>query len=250
MAMDATATSLDPTLSAQSIVKSVKSNLKVPAGIASEHILLGGEETDTPDEPSAVGKRMTLANRARGIETELTFFDEGFLKVREYRRKKLTKDYMLELRFLNPTPTQIRRTVLPPLWAALSCGGAAALSWLIGTFTTLDAYTFPASVALATVALVAVLLFTYQSGEKVLFFTASGKIPVLMLLASFGCFRRSRSIIPKISHAIGVAARKNALDEEAYLRAEMQDHYRLKNDGIITPRACSTATGRILARFS
>ncbi|MFQ6004445.1 MAG: hypothetical protein ACE5OQ_02990 [Woeseia sp.] len=250
MAMDATATSLDPALSAQSIVKSVKSNLKVPAGFASEHILIGGDETDTPDEPAAVGKRMILANRARGIETELTFFDEGFLKVRECRRKKLTKDYLLELRFLNPTPTTIKRIVLPSLWTAMCCGGAAAVSWLTGVFTSLDAYTFPASIALATVALVAILLFTYQSGEKVLFFTASGNVPVLMLLSSFGCFRRCRRIVPKISHAIGVAGRKNSVDEEAYLRAEMQDHYRLKNDGIITPRACSTATGRILARFS
>ena len=70
-----------------------------------------------------------------------------------------------------------------------------------------------------------------------------------MLLTSFGCFRRSRAVVPEISNAIGVAIERNTLEEEPYLRAEMQDHYRLRNEGIISPKACQTGTSRILSRF-
>jgi hypothetical protein len=102
---------------------------------------------------------------------------------------------------------------------------------------------------LSTGAVVALLLCIYQSGEKILFSTASGNVPVLILLTNFGCFRQSHTIVSEISNAIGRAIRQNTLEEEPYLRAEMQDHYRLRNEGVITPKACQTASSRILSRF-
>ena len=249
MALNVTAESLDSTISAQSIVKSAQSKLKVPEGCASEHIYIVGDDPDPSDEPTIVGKLLTLSNRVRGLNTELTFFNEGFLKVREYKKKKLGKVYMLELRFLNPKPTVIRRLATQSFWLSFGLGAAAGLSWLTAKFTTLDTYLFPASIVLATGALVALLLFIYQSGEKTLFCTASGNVPVLMLLTNFGCCRHSRQIVPEISNAIGAAISDNTLEEGPYLRAEMQDHYRLRNEGVISLEACSTGTSRILSRF-
>jgi len=69
------------------------------------------------------------------------------------------------------------------------------------------------------------------------------------VLTNFGCFRRARAVISEIDRAIGVALAMNKVDEEAHLRAEMQDHYRLRNEGVITPKACNKASSRILARF-
>ena len=156
---------------------------------------------------------------------------------------------MLELRFLNPKPTVIKRFVTQSFWAALGMVAAAALSWLLTKLTALDSYTFPLSIVFATGAITALLLCIYQSGEKILFCTASGNIPVLMLLTNFGCFHSSRKIVPEISTAIGKAISRNTLEEEPYLRAEMQDHYRLRNEGVISPKACQTGTSRILSRF-
>ncbi len=249
MAMDVTAESLDTSISAQSIVESARSNLKVPEGFTSEHIIISGDGTDYIDEPTVVGKRFTLSNPVRGLRTEFTLFDEGFLKVRSSKKKKLGKDYMLELRFLDPKPRVSPRFVTDSFLAALSMGGAAAISWLLTTFTSLDTYTFPASIVLSTGAIVALLLCIYQSGEKILFCTARGNVPVLMLLTNFGCFRKSRTVVSEISNAIVIAIKKDNLEEEPYLRAEMQDLYRLRNQGVISPKACQTGTSRILARF-
>ncbi len=249
MGTDVTAEALDTPISVQSIVKSAKTNLKVPEGITSEHIVISGDGTDTADEPTVVGKQFRLSNRVRGLRTEFTFFDEGFLKVREYKRKKLVKDYMLELCFLKSKPTAVPRFVAEPLWAAVGMAGAAAVSWLLTRFTALDTFTFPASIVFMTGAIVTLLLCIYQSGEKIRYFTASGNVPVLMILTNFGCFRRSRKAVSEITAAIVAATNKNTLEEEPYLRAEMQDHYRLRNEGIITPKACNTASSRILSRF-
>ena len=249
MATDATAETLDTPISAESIAKSAKSNLKVPDGMASEHILIDGDGSDTADEPTAVGKKFELSNPARGLRTEFTFFNEGFLKVRQFKKRKLLKNYMLELRFLKQKPEVTQRFVSESFLAAKIMGGAAAFSWLLTRFTSLDVYTFPASIVFLTGAVVALLLGVYQSGEKIVYNTASGSIPVLMLLTNFGCFRRARTIISEIDRAIGQALAIDKVDEETYLRAEMQDHYRLRNEGVITPKACNKASSRILARF-
>lgn len=249
MALNVTASTPDPTISARSIVQSARSNFKVPQGLASEHIYIAGDNSDPSDEPTIVGKRFRLFNPVRGLLTEFTLFNEGFLKVRGYKKKRLVRDYLLELRFLDPKPAVIRRAVMQTLWAALGLAGAAVIAWLVAKITALDTYLLPASIALTSAALVAFLLFVYQSGEKTLFCTASGNVPVLVLLTSFGCFRQSRKIVPEISRAIAGAIRNNMLEEEPYLRAEMQDHYRLRNEGVITPKACSAGTARILSRF-
>ena len=249
MGTDITAESLDTPISVQSIVKSAKSNLKVPEGIASEHILISGDGTDSTDEPTVVGKQFRLSNRARGIRTEFMFFDEGFLKVREYKKKKLIKDYMLELRFLKANPASVPRFVAESFWAAVGMAGSGAVSWILTRLTSLDTFTVPASIVFSTGAIVALLLCVYQSGEKIRYFTASGNVPVLLILTNFGCFRRSGKIVSEITAAIVIATNKNTLEEEPYLRAEMQEHYRLRNEGVITPKACNTASSRILSRF-
>ena len=248
MAMDVTVGSLDP-VTARSIAESIKSNVKVPEGFASEHILIGDEDSDASDQPATVTKRRILNNWARGVRTELTFFDEGFLKVREYRRKNLSKEYLLELRFLNPKPSVVPRIVVESLWAALLCGAVAAVSWLIAKFTSLDTVFVPATIVGATAAIVLILLFVYQSGQRAIFSTAIGSVPVLKLSANFGCFRKFSSIVPDVSKAVGAAVASSTQEEQPYLRAEMQHHYRLRNEGIITPKACMTGTARILARF-
>jgi hypothetical protein len=249
MTSNANADSPNPSISPQSIVETARVNLKVPKGFSSEHIYLGAEEPETSNGPGVVDKTFTLNNRIRSVRTELTLFNEGFLKVRQYQQEKLHRDYLLELRFLDPGPTVIRRTVKRMFWAAIALSGAAAVTWLIGRLTMLAPYMYPASIVCVTGAIVALLLFAYQSGEKVLFRTATANIPVLMLLGSFDCFRSYRSIVPEIGQAIGEAISGNTLKKEPFLRAEMQELYRLRNDGVITAKSCDKGTSRILSRF-
>ncbi len=247
--MDLTVDSLDSPISAKSIVESAKENFEIPDGLASEHILIDGDGSDCADEPTVVGKQIKMSNRVRALRTEFTFFIEGFLKIREFRKNKLVKDYMLELRFLNPKPTTVPQFVAKSFWGTVAMAGAAGISWLLTKFTALDTYTFPAFIIFSAGAVFALYRCIAQTGEKTHFITASGRVPALLLLTNFGCFARSRSLVSEISSAIVTARNKNTLEEEPYFRAEMQDHYRLRNERVITPKACNKGTARILSRF-
>ena len=57
-------------------------------GMDMEHIYIGDEFADNSNEPTQVSKCESIRNCVNGTLTELTFFEEGFLKVREGNNKK------------------------------------------------------------------------------------------------------------------------------------------------------------------
>ena len=217
-----------------------------------EHIFMGGEEeehTVTEPLPGKIRERLELVNRVRGLRTELTLFEGAFLKVREYQRKKITKDHLLNLRYLSPKPTLTRHIAMQVLYVALGLSGVAAITWFIAEFTSLTGVFMPATVVFATAAMVTFMLFVYRTQEKIRFSTAYGDVEVLSLLATFGCFRRARKLVPDIAKAIAEASADRLEVKAQHLRAEIQEHYRLRDADVIRPDACADSTRRILATF-
>ncbi len=245
----ATAGNIDSAIIEEALVSPVS---EVMDQMPTEHISMGGEEDDqTISEPlpGNIQERLQLVNRVRGIRTELTLFEGAFLKVREYHRKKMTKDHLLNLRYVSPKPTLTRHVAMKVLYVALGLSGAAALSWLVAEFTSLARFFMPAAVVFGTAALITFMLFIYRTQERIQFATAHGDVEVLSLLAAFGCFRRARKLVPEIARAIAEAAGERLENKAQHLRAEIQEHYRLRDSGVILREDCADSTRRILASF-
>jgi len=217
---------------------------------STEHIYIEDELGGAVEEPRTVSSKTRLRNRVTGIVTELTFYREGFLRVRTGTPRKPLKNYLLELRFIDPAPTRRHRLARRCLWAAAASAAAAALAWVVLPLAGLGAYAFTAATLLVTFAAVAFLLFVHRSDETHVFYTAVGKTEVLVLTGSFGCLRRCRKAAQAIQGAIkGSHCDAAAREDIRYLKAEMKAHYRLAETGVITRQACSEGTSLILARF-
>jgi len=67
----------------------------------SEHIYIGDEFSDQVGEPTTIRRREYLRNHVLRSITEATFYEEGFLKIREGNKKSLLKEHVVELRFLD-----------------------------------------------------------------------------------------------------------------------------------------------------
>jgi len=229
----------------------VPSMHEIMEGTPTEHISMGGDEelAVIAAKPETVRQKLELTNWVRGLSTELVIFEEGFLKVRERHKKKTTKDHLVNLRFMSPTPTFSRRIALRTLYWALGLTGAAALAWLIAEFTSLARFFVPTAVVFATAAIMAFLLCVYRTREKIQFSTAHGDTVVVSLMATLGCYGRCRKLIPEISKVVEEAAADRLEIKTQQLRAEMQEHYRLRDAGVITPEACATGTRKILSSF-
>lgn len=215
-----------------------------------EHIVMVDELFDHSTEPAAVCQRETITNRVKGVVTEFVFYDEGFLRVREARKGRRTREHLLELCFLDPRPVSSRRAATTSLWTALSLGLTALLAAFVIPMTSLAQYTFSVTAVVATLALLALLLFVYRRAVRHQFFTASGQAVVLTLAGSFGCIRRSRAIAGAIEKAIRTARNQTAERDIDYLRAEMKAHYKLAETGVITHKECADGTTLILSKFN
>ena len=214
-----------------------------------EHIYIGDEFADQSVEPINVTRCETIRNRVNGTETELTFYEEGFVNVRETCKGKRNKEHILELRFLDTDSVSARRSALGVLWASLGLGLLALLASYFLPLTGLSQHTFSATGILATSAVVGLLLFVYRSEARHEFRTASGQAVVLSLTGSFGCNRRMRAIAKYVRQAILDASDQTDTHNQTYLRAEMQAHYKLVETGVISREACSNGTSLILSKF-
>lgn len=214
-----------------------------------EHIYIGDEASESAGEPRTVAKRVQIINAVRGTRYQLIFFEEGFLRFRERKGKSLVKDHLLELRFLNMEPQVTRQFASTVLKVALGLGLTAIAAWLLAPWTGLTSYLQPAGVIATAGAIIALLTLVYRSYDTFSFYTASGSAEVLTIRANLGCLRRCRKLVPQISRAIRNAVAGIKLDEETYLRAEMQAHYRLRETGVITRETCSDGVSMILSKF-
>jgi hypothetical protein len=227
-----------------------KSDGETFAAPHTEHIYLGDEfAADHSGEPTTVRKCKHIRNRVRGTLTEFTFFEEGFLKIREATRKKLNNEYVLELRFIKPEPVTTQRIMTKCLWPSLGIGILALFVSTVLPLTNLAQYTISLTAILATLAILGLLFFVYRSEVTHQFCTASGRAVVLSLTGSFGCGRRMREMAREIQQAIVSATAETGACDVHYLRAEMQAHYKLAETGVITREACSDGTTLILSKY-
>ena len=221
-----------------------------PAPPEASHIVM---ETTTEAvretrRPATVAAEFDLKSLFRGTRTRLTLYKEGLLTVRELGAGR-HKELMLDLRYLDPTPSVSRTVAVRLLYPA---GGAAVLAALLVALASLGVFPpvaclIPAFV-LGLVAGVMTWRFLYQSGERAVFRTARGQADVLELVDCIGERKMLRRIVPAIAAAIRAAGEARG-DYQLYLREEMREHYRLAETGVISEDECSTCTQRILHQF-
>jgi hypothetical protein len=216
-----------------------------------EHIFISSDDSGADPATAARTPRDTvvLRNPIRRIGAELTFYDEGYLKVTQLTKGNADAPFLLDLRFVDPVPKIERVIAMRWLTAAFGCGALAVLAAFLLRF---DAFYVVALVAfgLATIgALGALYIGIYASHERIEFCTLHGRAAVLELVANLGSIKKFHAFVPTLCRAIEEAAERIGADTAAYLRAEMREHYRLRGDGVLDSDECAKGTGRILAQF-
>jgi hypothetical protein len=190
-----------------------------------------------------------IEDRIRGQRTTLKLYTEGWAEIEVERRGRETRCQRIDLRYLDPVPSLTRFRPKPLIRAAgilAGITGAAAVPALIGW---LPVYTITTAVT-GLIACLATLYVAYcRSHEKIVFRTLHGRARALQLTAGLGTIRRFHKLLPEIVNAIAGAAESIHEETAVYLRAEMREHYRLRNEGILSTEECVACTDRILGKF-
>ena len=215
---------------------------------SAEHIYLSDETAIDGTEPKTVSEKIEIRDRLRGIDMLITLYAEGFLRLDETRGKR-TRTHRVNLRYLDPVPTQKGYYATRTLKIAAILAGLAALAASLVVFPSIRAFAIPGAAAAGAAAFATFFMFMYLSHEKTVFRTMHGRAAALTLTAGLGRIRRLRSVLPNIIRAIGDAEDDIGEDTAVFLRAEMREHYRLRGDGVLSEEECSDSTGRILVHF-
>jgi len=217
--------------------------------LTTEHIVIEDESDEPVDEPKLVREREYLHNHIQRTTTEITYYEEGFLKIREGSKKKLLKEHILELRFIDPEPIMVKRIAIAWLCSAFSLAILALLAGALLPASKISQYAAPVALTLSFLSVLGFAVFVYRSKIMHIFCTASGKTDVFTLSGSIGCFHPARKMAAHVREAIEQACANSGAHDVRYLRAEMQAHYRLAETGVITREECSDGTALILSKF-
>jgi hypothetical protein len=220
--------------------------------VATEHILLESADPEPEviaDRVGALRVYLTLHNRIRRVRTELRIYQEGYLGICEQRAGSEESEQRFALRHLDPRPVLSCRVAKTARGAALCSIVVAVLMAGLAYQSVAPAITLSAAAAALITAALAATVFVYRTEERVQFVTRHGRIAVVTLVASCGCVRACRRLVPELVAAIKESASHAGGDQNGYLRAEVREHYRLRDNGVLSARDCFSAVQRILGRF-
>jgi len=225
---------------------------------SAEHVSLGSNAQSMSSDADITGavdlKKVSstfeFANRLHGTRYRINLYEEGFLKLRSWKKKNPLQSYYLALRFLDSTPKITRVVAKPAFLTACGLGLLSLVTATLGAFTSYGAVLGSVTILLGCGAAIAFLLFLHRTHEVTSFSTSVGGCAVLTLIGSVESFRTCRTIIPAIGQAIEDAYAQNQQDRQVYLRQEMHEHYRLDRAAAISKEACGEATKKILSEFN
>lgn len=214
-----------------------------------EHILLESEEREIPNPRTSRRRHASIVirSRLRRRSLDLEVIDYYFLVVRLHRGRSFVSEYVLDLRFVAPSLQFARRIAWRWGLATLVMGGlAVAIALRIDTSDS-PAEWLKAGAAVAGMALVAGVVFSYRTIETVRLFSAHGRARLLEFTTGVGTIGALQPFAVKLAAHIRIAEEARRSSRPEHLRDEMREHFRLHQTGVLSTEEYESSKARILA---
>ena len=215
-----------------------------------EYILLESDEQHTVPHPGESRKRharVEAQDRIRRRVLRLEIIDYFYLAVRVQRAQSVMAEYVLDLRFVDPSVRMSRHIatrwlvatlVLAALAVAIGLrvqGSAAPGNWLV------------ACLIASTLAVGAGFVCAYRTTETLAVFSIHGRARLLEYTGTLGLGRALRPFLIKLSAHVRIAIAARRRSKALHLRDEMREHARLHETGVLSKPEYEAGKVRILA---
>lgn len=221
---------------------------------AAEHIVLESDEREIPQLRARRREHASLQCRSRlqRGSLDLSIIDYYYLGVRMAQRAAAPKEYVLDLRFVDPSFALTRHIPWRCIWVAIALTAAAA-GWVMWWYAAEAVLRERHLAALIAAALLAGTALAYRVVaarlvETVTLYSVHGRAAVLTYRGGAGTLRRARPFLRKLAAHVQLAAAARRSSMAAHLRDELREHYRLKEVGVLAVESYAACKMRILAR--
>jgi hypothetical protein len=218
-----------------------------------EHILLESEQEHTvpdPRGPRRRNARVEVPDRMRRRVLRLEIIDYFYLSVRVQRSRSVMAEYVLDLRFVDPSVRMSRHIATRWLVATLVLAALAVAIGLRVQGSAEQGHWLLACLIASTLSIGAGVVCTHRTTETLSVFSLHGRARLIEYTSTFGLGRALRPFLVKLSAhlRIAVAARRPA--KALHLRDEMREHARLHEAGVISKGEYEAGKARVLAAHS
>jgi len=207
-----------------------------------EHILLESEQEHTVPDPRGPRRRharVDVPDRIRRRVLRLEIIDYFYLTVRVQRSQSVMAEYVLDLRFVDPSVRMSRHIATRWLIATLVLAALAVAfgmcNWLV------------ACLIASTLAVGAGFVCAYRTTETLAVFSLHGRATLLEHTGTFGLGRALRPFLVKLSAHLRIAIAARRPSTALHLRDEMREHARLHEAGVLSKLEYEAGKARILA---
>jgi hypothetical protein len=219
---------------------------------ASQHILLESDERKVP-HPRCSRKlhaRIELQSWLRRRALQLELIDYYYLVVRSVRSRSVSTEYVLDLRFADASFGQSRHFASHWLLAALVLVAlAGAIAWRIADSASPLAWLVACGIVSA-MALAATIVCLYRTTETISMYSVHGRAKLFEFTSGLGAKRAFKPFTSKLAAHIKLALAARRPLRAEHLRDEMREHYRLRENGVLSPEDYEVSKTRILAEHT
>ena len=220
---------------------------------ASEHIVLEAETREVPELQSRrrVHASLQCRSRLRRRSLHLSIIDYYYLGIRVGQSGAAAREYVLDLRFVDPSFALTRQIPWRCIWTALALTAAtgAGAMWYAAEAASRARYlAAEVSATLFAGATLAYLAVAVRLVETVALHSIHGRIAVLEYRGGVGTLRRIRPFMRKLGAHVRLAAAARRSTRAEHLRDELREHYRLKEAGVLAGETYDASKARILAQ--
>ncbi|MGD8567794.1 MAG: hypothetical protein PVJ39_06880 [Gammaproteobacteria bacterium] len=200
--------------------------------------------------------RITLellqTSRLREYQQLCRIFDDKFLNVNQ-KKARNTRGFTVPLSLLDEQPVRkwfirFRYLLLAIMFFLLAWTAYTLMQQHIGIFN--HPNTYAAITLLLTVGAIFIVLMIKQSRHVLIFKSRHGQIPLLELMRNNPDKYRYRQFAAQLRELIARSDTQNHYSESQRLAAELSEHRRLRNEGILTDKQYEQVKQNIMARHS
>ena len=215
-----------------------------------EYVVLESEQEHAvpqPHRPRRRHARVDVPDRFRRRVLRLEIIDYFYLTVRVQRSQSVLAEYVLDLRFVDPSVRRSRHIATRWLVATLVLVALAAAIGLRVQGSAAPGHWLVACLIASTLAVAAGFVCAYRTTETLAVFSIHGRARLFEHTGMLGLGRALRPFLIKLSAHMRIAVAARRPSKALHLRDEMREHARLHETGVLSKPEYDAAKVRVLA---
>jgi hypothetical protein len=205
-------------------------------------------DVDTSEQGAEQSKLIELlqVSFTKAYAAHFTLFGGHFISIHIKHLFRRPVNYWIDLRYVEPMPMRVFTIDRPALWATTALALLSVIFLLVAWLSDKTLFWLNVAVPLACMTLLASLILAQRSRHRIVFCSRYGHTPWFELLVTKPRRRTVDDFIKTLTSAIHKASTDRDHGEGGRLGAELREHRRLRDGGILSDQVYKTVKARLL----